>query len=237
MSIVRRTIGLFRERAVLAVVALLLGPLSPFSRLEAQENPEAKKQPPSSIQDQALVVQIETTVDVGPNASAWRSENLRYTVSGTPTSLKLASPTATILVQVTPFDNGKNGIVLVTQGQVWVKESSGSISYRSTLNTVSVHYGDKVYFFPFGRDSDGKAPVRLTIVVLRYRDISASLPDSSDGKNPQNPQNGAAPPSPQAPPAKPAAGSGQQSIDSGSNPGGGKMQAPEPAGGPRKGGM
>ncbi len=238
MSALRWRTGLSRGRAAFLTASLLLLPVLPFTAirtaaLSAQENSAPQKMLPSSIEDQALVVRIETLVDVGPNASAWHSENLRYTVPGTPTSVKLASPTATIIVQITPFDKGKDGLVLVTQGQVWVKESSGSISYRSTLNTVSIHYGDKVYFYPFGRDGSGKAPVRLTIIVQHYR-AAAGKDDSGTGST--SPSLGSnVMPQPQIPPPQ-IGGSGGGQEPATTKPDDGKTPPPEgQRGGDQKG--
>jgi hypothetical protein len=175
------------------------------SRIEAQESSL-----PGALKNDALAVRIEAVVEEGgPAASApWHSGSLRYTVPGTPTAVKLVSSNAVIVVQVTPFDDGKNGLILVTQGQVWVRQASGDLSYRTTLNTVSVRYGEKVYFFPFGRDLDGRSPLRLTIVVERYL-------DTPEGKVPREALPSSPPPSgpnetSPLPPAKPDQAPGAQ---------------------------
>lgn len=165
-------------------------------RVEAQE-----ASLPGALKNDALAIRIEAVVEEGAASAPWRSGSLRYTVPGTPTAVKLVSSNAVIVVQVTPFDDGKNGLILVTQGQVWVRQASGELSYRTTLNTVSVRYGEKVYFFPFGRDLDGRSPLRLTIVVERYRDTpEGKAPREALPASPPSPGPSEAPPAPQAKP-------------------------------------
>lgn len=170
------------------------------SRAAAQESSL-----PGALKDDALAVRIEAIIEDGGQAAApWKSESVRYTVPGTPTAVKLLSANAVIVVQVTPFDDGKSGLILVTQGQVWVRQPSGELSYRTTLNTVSVRYGERVLFFPFGRDISGRSPLRLSIRVERYKDLAASggagEPKSQREALPLPPGPGA---SPQNPPAGP----------------------------------
>lgn len=181
-------------RKSLGAALLYVAALGFSSRVEAQETSL-----PGALKDDALAVRIEAVIEGGSQAAApWRSGSLRYTVPGTPTAVKLVSANAVIVVQVTPFDDGKNGLVLVTQGQVWVRQSSGDLSYRTTLNTISVGYGEKVYFFPFGRDIDGRFPLRLSIMVERYRDT----PEGRSGADAPKSSREALPAPPSSPPPK-----------------------------------
>ena len=138
--------------------------LSLAARLEAQEQPL-----PELFKDKALSVSIQASVVEGPQSVAWESASLRYTVPGNPVGVKLVGSNVVILVQITPFEDGKGGLVLVSQGQVWVRRGEGDLSYRTTLDSVSVRYGEPVHFFPLGRDPGGKAPIRIEISVDRYR--------------------------------------------------------------------
>jgi hypothetical protein len=107
----------------------------------------------------------------------WQAERVKYTVPGSPVPFKFVGDNIVVLVQVTPFSRQDgHGLVLVTQGQVWIKGKEGGISYHTTINTLSVDYGEKVFFFPLGVDSAGKTPLRLEIAVLH----AADLPKPSD---------------------------------------------------------
>ena len=96
-------------RKSLGAALLYAAALGFSSRIEAQETSL-----PGALKDEALAVRIEAVIEGGSQASApWRSGSLRYTVPGTPTAVKLVSANAVVVVQVTPFDDGKNGLILV----------------------------------------------------------------------------------------------------------------------------
>lgn len=159
------------------------------ARLEAQEQPL-----PELFKDRALSVNIQARVVEGEQSAAWESASLRYTVPGNPVGVKLVGSNVVILVQITPFEDGKGGLVLVSQGQVWVRRGEGDLSYRTTLDSVSVRYGEPVLFFPLGRDPGGKAPIRIEISVDRYRGapvpgapapVSSPIPPAAEGAKPK----------------------------------------------------
>ena len=112
-----------------------------------------------------------TTASLPP----WEAESAKYTVPGTPVPFKLVGSNIAIIVQITPFerDDGK-GVTLIAQGQVWVKPPEGGLSYHTTIESLSVNYGETVLFFPLGVAADGNAPMKLEISVVR---ASSAAPD------------------------------------------------------------
>ncbi|MBL8968739.1 MAG: hypothetical protein JNG85_17170 [Spirochaetaceae bacterium] len=173
----RRPVGV-GAAALLYCLAFGLG-----VRLEAQEAPL-----PELFKDQALAVHIGARIhESGAQAAAVESDSVRYTVPGNPVAVKLVGSNVVILIQVTPFAEGKSGLVLVAQGQVWVRRGEGELSYRTTLDSVSVGYGERVFFFPLGRDPAGNAPIRLEIFVERYAGApagAAGLAPAGQGSSP-----------------------------------------------------
>ncbi len=132
--------------------------------------PAAQEEPPYEFfKEHALAVSIAARLEEGPASAAWASDSVRYTVPGNPVSVKLVGSNVVILVQLTPFDNGKGGLVLVSQGQIWYRRGEGELSYRTTVDSVALKLGEPVIFFPLGRDPAGRAPMRLIISVDRYR--------------------------------------------------------------------
>lgn len=173
-------------RRALACLALAGFAVLPHA-MGAQDIPEALK-------DKALVVRVTAIVPAALNggaaapsglgsanekAQAWQAGSVKYTVPGTPVPFKLAGSNLVIIVQLTPFEreDGK-GVTLIAQGQVWVKPPEGGLSYHTTVDTLSVEYGETVLFFPLGLDSDGKASMRLEISVVRAADMN---PDGGGG--------------------------------------------------------
>jgi hypothetical protein len=139
---------------------------------------------PDALKDKALVVRVIAIVprlvsdpaapalsgmgkDTGGDPG-WRAESEKSTVTGTPVPFKLVGSNMVIIVQITPFElQGGKGVTLVAQGQVWVQPPEGGFSYHTTIDTLSVDFGESVFFFPLGLDPAGKAPMRLEISVVR----------------------------------------------------------------------
>jgi hypothetical protein len=120
---------------------------------------------------------------MGEKGVAWQAQSVKYTVPGTPVPFKFVGANVVILVQVTPFSRQDgNGVVLVAQGQVWVKSTEGGLSYHTTIDTLSIEYGETVFFFPLGLDGAGNAPIRLEIAVLHAVDLPSPQGDASDEK-------------------------------------------------------
>lgn len=151
--------------------------------ISAQELPEALK-------DKALVVRINAIVPAADSGEAsqsqnlgqpWEAESSKYTVPGTPVPFKLVGSNVAIIVQITPFEreDGK-GVTLIAQGQVWVKPPEGGLSYHTTIESLSVDYGETVLFFPLGLDAGGKAPMKLEISVVRAADATPDGDGATD---------------------------------------------------------
>jgi hypothetical protein len=194
-----------RGLACLALAGLAALPRSLYSQSAPPGVPEALKESALAVRVLAVVTAPPVAGLQAPDSSApdgapsapasastkdkspeWQVGGMKYTVPGTPVPFKFVGANITILVQVTPFSRrDSQGIVLVTQGQVWIKNKEGDISYRTAINTLSVNYGEKVFFFPLGVDSSGKAPLRLEIAVLRAADAKeqqTEVPQSSEDK-------------------------------------------------------
>lgn len=158
---------------------------------------------PEGLKDKALTVSIKAFVVQGGASPVWQSESTRFTMPGTPVSVKLVGANVIILVQVTPYEGSvKGALVLVTQGQVWVKRPSGELSYRTSVDTVSVHYGEKVIFFPLGRKDSGETPMRLEIFVDRYRGLEGKKLNENTEQPPDRPLP--PPPAPSGGPTRPS---------------------------------
>ena len=155
---------------------------------------------PDVLKGKALVVRVTAVVpaavtDPGTGstsenggssekAQAWEAASAKFTVPGTPVPFKLVGSNVAIIVQITPFeqDDGK-GVTLIAQGQVWVKPPQGGLSYHTTVETLSVEYGETVLFYPLGLDTDGNASMRVEISVEHATDASTDGTGSGDKTN------------------------------------------------------
>lgn len=193
------------------IAFLALAGLATLPRaLSSQDVPEALKSSALAVQISAVVPAMyvaspqaggaeapdSAAPAQGQSASAtikgsdWQGQRVKYTVPGTPAHFKLVGENLAVLVQITPFlGQDAQSLVLVAQGQVWVRNKEGGFSYHTAINTLSVNYGEKVLFFPLGIDSAGKAPLRLEITVFR----AADLPASSSASGSDDPETTGAP--------------------------------------------
>jgi hypothetical protein len=97
-------------------------------------------------------------------------------MSGSPVAIRLAGDDLVVIVQVTPYDHGGEGLMVVAQGQVWRRSENGQFDYRSAFESLTVAWGERVFFYPLGLRSDGSAPIRLEIAVDHFGD-PPSIPE------------------------------------------------------------
>jgi hypothetical protein len=180
------------------------------ARLTAQAQSQSQDVP-EALKGKALTVSINAYVLQDGSTVAWQQQGLRYTVPGTPVAFRLVGSNVVIAIQITPYENDKGGAILVTQGQIWVKGEGGELSYRTTLESVLVRFGEKVLFFPLGRSADGRAPLCVELSVDHYNELGKVTPSAldaapRDGKtgdgNPPPPADQGLPSPPPPPPGK-----------------------------------
>lgn len=124
---------------------------------------------PEAFRDKALAVRVHTTV-LRPGADAWEDRSVKYTIPGTPVGIRLVSSELIVYLQLTPYQSEAGRLMLLTQGQVWIKDASSSIRYQTTLNTFPVAFGEKIWFYPLGIEGKGPAPIAVVITVESARD-------------------------------------------------------------------
>lgn len=153
---------------------------------------------PEALKDKALTVSISAYVPASGSAVTWQEQGLRYTVPGTPVAFRLVGANVVIVIQVTPYEEPKGRVTLVMQGQVWIKGENGALSYRTTLESVVVKYGERVLFFPLGRSADGRAPIYVELAIDHYNALGKSPGDGQGGTD-ARPADPAKPPPDQPP--------------------------------------
>ncbi len=136
---------------------------------------------PEALQDKALTVMIHTQIPESPGIPAWEAKEVKSTLPGSAVSVKLVGESLVVLIHVTPYQ-GSEGLMLVTQAQVWIKEKD-SILYHTALNTLKVAFGEPVAFYPLG-EGKGKASLRVVIVVKPYQASASSAPAAAPASDP-----------------------------------------------------
>jgi hypothetical protein len=127
---------------------------------------------PEAFRDKALAVRVHTTV-LRPDAEPWEDKSVKFTIPGTPIGIRLVSSELIVYIQLTPYQGETGRLMLVTQGQVWIKDASSSVRYQTTLNTFPVAFGEKIWFYPLGIEGKGPPPISVAITVEPARDAAA----------------------------------------------------------------
>jgi hypothetical protein len=140
------------------------------------------------FKDRALAIGIVARVVGGDDQDAWNTNSLKVTIPGRPVSIRIMSSNVIVIGKFTPYEEGENSLMLVAQGQIWVSGEDSQFQYYTTVKTLPVKFGEKIFFFPLGVDSQKTAPqieVEITIVPYAQADQLAQpekTPDASGGK-------------------------------------------------------
>ncbi len=158
----------------------------PFLLALAVANTQAQASTPApdpkialqELLSKALSVTISARVlppDAEEEAPIWNAESTKLTLPGRSIKVRLDGDNVHIYLICTPYlqDNGE--VLLLAQGQVWLKEASDNENkYFSTFYSIPVSYGEKVLFFPLGLASGSDAPqkgyfnIELEIKIVPY---------------------------------------------------------------------
>jgi len=123
---------------------------------------------PEALLDQALSVSILASVGKPAEEPRWQARDVKYTIPGSSVSVRMVGSDAAIVITLTPYANSSGGLLLVVQGQVWYKDGDASLRYRTTVDTLSIAFGERVLFYPFGSHPDMGAPLRVELVMDKY---------------------------------------------------------------------
>ncbi|TFG83640.1 MAG: hypothetical protein E4H20_05035 [Spirochaetales bacterium] len=162
--------------AVFIFGSLVISPMAAQAPASSAPPPDSVKKAepgslaaiPAALLSEALELSIVATVDRSDNENAWRAVDVKYTLQGTPVTVKMIGSDVIVLVTVTPHLAQGGGLLLIAQGQVWFKESDGVLRYRTTVDTLKVGFGERVFFYPLGVGQGSDAPLRIEIVLNRY---------------------------------------------------------------------
>jgi hypothetical protein len=134
------------------------------------------------LKDQAVILDIVARIVERNQQEVWNSSNSRVTIQGRPVGIKLIGANIVVAVQFTPYirQNGPN--ILVAQGQIWIDVPNKGMSYQTTMQTISLEYGEQIYFFPLGQArSQDDARIEIMLRLHPYTEEARENPDASQG--------------------------------------------------------
>lgn len=132
------------------------------------------------LEDNVFSVNVVGRIYDSGEVSSWNMQVTKYTISGRKVSVRLKGKKLKVIADITPYVD-EEGILLLAQGQVWVTSPGGeTVHYSSTMKSLPVQFGDKVYFYPLGINSDKNKKMfilELEIQVLPYKNIAQNGPE------------------------------------------------------------
>lgn len=138
---------------------------------------------PKALVGETLSVNIVASVGKKPASPDWTAKDTKYTIPGSSVSVKMLGSDVAILITVTPYKMKDGRLLLLAQGQVWYKEGSEGLSYRTTVETLSVKFGERVLFYPFGAKPEGGSPLRIELILDKYQPDSSAKPSAAPAQS------------------------------------------------------
>jgi hypothetical protein len=96
----------------------------------------------------------------------WNEIHNRTTIPGSPVGLKLVGSNIVVSLQFTPFVR-RHGSVLVAQGQIFINDPDGGMSYYTSIQTIPMEFGEPIYFFPLGSSQQLDSSIEIILTVSR----------------------------------------------------------------------
>jgi hypothetical protein len=134
-----------------------------------QEN--SREELPPELRERAVVLDITSRVVEQNQQVVWNSVTSRVTIPGRPVGIKIVGANVVMALQFTPFFRRGGNSVLVVQGQIWVDIPGEGMHYQTTLQTMSIEFGEPLFFFPLGSPSSPQETrIELLLEIRPYRD-------------------------------------------------------------------
>lgn len=162
--------------AVAACVVVSSWAQSPTAAAPAtvQAEPGSLAAIPAELIDEALIVHIAASIGKPSATPTWQAKEVKYTIPGSAVSVKLLGKDVAVLISITPYKTKDGHLLLVAQGQVWYKDGAAGVGYRTTINTLSVAFGERILFYPLGVATEGGEPLRVELSMDKYKATDGS---------------------------------------------------------------
>lgn len=159
-----------RKRSIVGL--LLLIPVLSASAVELEDILQA-------LLDQALTVTITVRLTQDGRDTVQSYELTRITISGRAVRLRLEGGNLTIVAEFTPYEDRNNSILLIAEGQVWLRTpGQEEVQYRTSFGSVPLELGESAFFYPLGvasldmdveNERSGQLNIELEVQIEPYR--------------------------------------------------------------------
>jgi hypothetical protein len=82
--------------------------------------------------------------------------------------IKIVGTNIVVIAQFTPYIRHR-GLqkLLVAQGQIWMEIPDQGIRYQTSMQTMPLEFGEPIYFFPLGPQTDEDSS-RIEVMLTLY---------------------------------------------------------------------
>ncbi|MDR0403553.1 MAG: hypothetical protein LBH35_08215 [Treponema sp.] len=144
------------------------------------------------LREQAVVLNIVARIEEN-SQEVWNAASSKVTIPGKPVSIRLVGTNVIVAIQFTPYLQDKDQNILVAQGQIWLAVPNEGISYKTTIQTIPLKFGEQIYFFPLGSEgargtggargvASGDPRIELLIELQRYDEAAQNAPETEQGE-------------------------------------------------------
>ena len=103
----------------------------------------------------------------GTKEVSWGETLARTVPFAAPLDIRLVGKNVVALIQILPIEMRATLVNLIVQGQVWVKMPDNSLSFNTSVQSMSLPLGSRLYYYPLGVDAKMGAPIAVEIRVDR----------------------------------------------------------------------
>ncbi|MDR2050080.1 MAG: hypothetical protein LBP69_11580 [Treponema sp.] len=148
------------------------------------------------MREQAVVINIVARIEEN-SQEVWNAASSKVTIPGKPVSIRLVGGNVVMVIQFTPYLRDKDQNILVAQGQIWLVIPNEGISYKTTMQTIPLKFGEQIYFFPLGSGGSRNSGImtadphiELLIELQRYDETAQNSPEPEQDAEESAPQSG-----------------------------------------------
>ena len=156
---------LFRIRSAFSLTPAMIHGLQ--TKSTESGTPQANAPQGNVPQGSAAVPKTSVPSTEGAKDIAWGDVLERVVPFAAPLDVRLVGKNVVVLFQILPIALRATIVDLMVQGQVWVKMPDDSVSLKTTVQSLSLPLGSRLYFYPLGVDAKTGAPIAVEIRVDR----------------------------------------------------------------------
>lgn len=125
----------------------------------APENPRPGQGAPLSIH---MAYRVISRAD--PDVK-WENASDQIALPGQKVQLKITSANLVVLSELLPQVEGPGSVRLSALSHIWLARGEGQLTYLRSQSSVSVAFGEEVFFYPLGSQLEGWDIVQIGITI------------------------------------------------------------------------